>query len=132
MNDDLVQPSRGFGAHPHRDAEIVTYIVQGQLTHKDSMGTRETLGPGSVQFMTAGSGVTHSEHNLDAEHPLRFIQMWFTPRRYRPPPPNPLVQPMDGHDSHSISGSPAQLKRDRKSTRLNSSHRSISRMPTSD
>jgi redox-sensitive bicupin YhaK (pirin superfamily) len=86
MNDDLVQPSRGFGAHPHRDAEIVTYIVQGQLTHKDSMGTRETLGRGSVQFMTAGSGVTHSEHNLDAKHPLRFIQMWFTPRRYRPPP----------------------------------------------
>ena len=81
MNDDLVQPSRGFGAHPHRDAEIVTYIVAGELTHKDSMGTRETLGRGSVQFMTAGAGITHSEHNLSADHPLRFIQMWFTPRR---------------------------------------------------
>ncbi len=80
MNDDLVQPLRGFGAHPHRDVEICTYIVDGFLTHKDSMGTAETLGRGAVQFMTAGSGVQHSEHNHDKTNPLRFIQIWITTR----------------------------------------------------
>lgn len=58
----------------------MTYIVSGSLTHKDSMGTSETLGPGSIQFMTAGRGIRHSEHNLDASSPLRFVQLWFTPR----------------------------------------------------
>lgn len=77
-NDDLVQPHRGFGTHPHSNAEIVTYIIDGELTHQDSMGTAETLGRGAVQFMTAGSGIRHSEHNL-GDRPLRFIQMWFTP-----------------------------------------------------
>jgi len=81
MNDDLVQPKRGFGAHPHSNAEIVTYVVNGKLTHEDSMGTKESLGRGSIQFMTAGRGVTHSEHNLEDE-PLRFIQMWLTPSQY--------------------------------------------------
>jgi redox-sensitive bicupin YhaK (pirin superfamily) len=81
MNDDLVQPDRGFGAHPHRDVEICTYIVHGHLTHKDSMGTAETLTRGAVQFMTAGSGVTHSEHNLDKDKPLRFIQIWISTRQ---------------------------------------------------
>jgi len=85
MNDDLVQPKRGFGMHGHRDAEICTYVVDGELTHMDSMGTRETLGPGSIQFMTAGSGVQHSEHNLGSK-PLRFIQMWLTPRARGLPP----------------------------------------------
>lgn len=81
MNDDLVQPARGFGAHPHRDAEICTYVVRGALSHKDSQGNEETLGPGSIQFMTAGTGVTHSEHNHTPDQDLRFIQMWLTPRR---------------------------------------------------
>lgn len=80
MNDDLVQPARGFGEHPHRDMEICTYIVEGELSHKDSMGTQETLGRGAVQFMTAGKGVAHSEHNLHKENPLRFIQIWISPR----------------------------------------------------
>lgn len=79
MNDDLVQPNRGFGTHGHANMEIVTYIVEGSLTHKDSMGTSETLGRGAVQFMTAGTGVRHSEHNLEKDAPLRFIQMWITP-----------------------------------------------------
>jgi len=78
MNDDLVQPHRGFGIHPHANMEIVTYIVEGELTHKDSMGSGETLSRGAVQFMSAGSGVRHSEHNL-GDKPLRFIQMWFHP-----------------------------------------------------
>ena len=80
MNDDLVQPHRGFGEHPHRDAEICTYVVDGQLTHKDTMGTEETIGKGAIQFMTAGSGVSHSEHNHDQKNPLRFIQIWLSPR----------------------------------------------------
>ncbi|EDQ84431.1 uncharacterized protein MONBRDRAFT_34691 [Monosiga brevicollis MX1] len=80
MNDDLVQPVRGFGTHPHANMEICTYIVSGDLTHQDSMGTRETLGPRGIQFMTAGTGVRHSEFNTDDTHPLRFIQMWMVPR----------------------------------------------------
>lgn len=80
VNDDLVQPSRGFGTHGHQDMEIITYILHGGLTHKDSMGSEETLGRGSVQFMTAGTGVMHSEYNLDPEQDLRFIQSWILPR----------------------------------------------------
>ena len=71
MNDDLVQAHRGFGTHGHRDMEIVTYVVEGQLTH-DGIGGEETLGRGSVQFMTAGTGIRHSEHNLNKTKPLRF------------------------------------------------------------
>ena len=78
MNDDLVQPHRGFGTHPHSNMEIITYVVQGQLTHQDSMGTKETLGRGSIQFMTAGTGVRNSEFN-HGDTPLRFIQTWITP-----------------------------------------------------
>lgn len=80
MNDDLVQPNRGFGEHPHRDVEICTYVVEGALTHKDSMGTAETLSRGAIQFLTAGTGITHSEHNLGTT-PLRFIQIWINTRQ---------------------------------------------------
>ena len=78
MNDDLVQPHRGFGTHPHSNMEIITYIVDGELTHQDSMGTKESLGRGSIQFMTAGTGVRHSEFN-HGDKPLRFIQTWIVP-----------------------------------------------------
>ena len=81
MNDDFVQPDRGFGTHSHTNMEIVTYVVEGKLTHKDSMGTEETLGRGSVQFMTAGRGVRHSEFNMEKEKGLRFIQSWIVPRQ---------------------------------------------------
>merc|ERR1711871_1453 len=81
MNDDLVQPARGFGTHGHTDAEICTYVVDGELTHQDSMGTAETLTRGAIQFMSAGTGVQHSEHNLSKEKHLRFIQMWMTPAK---------------------------------------------------
>jgi len=86
LNDDLVQPARGFGTHPHRNMEIVTYVVNGNLTHQDSMETRDTLGRGSVQFMTAGTGVHHSEHNLHPTEPLRFLQLWIVPRTSNLPP----------------------------------------------
>eukprot|EP00045_Choanoeca_perplexa_P013766 m.157029 g.157029 ORF g.157029 m.157029 type:complete len:318 (-) comp16449_c0_seq11:2316-3269(-) len=86
MNDDLVQPARGFGTHPHSNMEICTYIVNGSLSHQDSMGTKETLGPRGIQFMTAGTGVRHSEFNEDPTNPLRFIQMWMVPRAQFLPP----------------------------------------------
>jgi redox-sensitive bicupin YhaK (pirin superfamily) len=78
MNDDLVQPKRGFGEHPHGNMEILTYIVHGELTHQDTLGNGESLGRGSVQFMTAGTGIDHSEYN-HGEKPLRFIQTWIKP-----------------------------------------------------
>ena len=81
LNDDLVQPSRGFGKHGHSDMEIVTYVLDGNLTHRDSMGTSETLSRGSIQFMTAGTGIKHEEHNLDPNKHLRFIQTWILPRK---------------------------------------------------
>lgn len=80
VNDDIVQPKRGFGAHPHRDMEIVTYVVEGSLWHKDNKGNSESLGRGSVQFMSAGTGVTHSEANKGSK-PLRFVQSWIVPRK---------------------------------------------------
>jgi len=85
MNDDLVQPHRGFGEHGHGDMEICTYVVEGKLTHEDSMGTSESLGRGSIQFMTAGSGVRHSEFN-HGDEPLRFIQTWIVPSKHGLPP----------------------------------------------
>ena len=86
LNDDLVQPSRGFGTHPHANMEIATIILSGALTHQDSMGSKETLSRGGVQFMSAASGVQHSEHNLSPTEPLRFLQIWITPRVRGGPP----------------------------------------------
>ena len=78
VNDDLVRPGTGFDTHPHRDMEIVSYVVDGELTHGDSMGNRNTLSRGDVQYMSAGTGVLHSEHNLGDET-LRFLQIWIFP-----------------------------------------------------
>ncbi|KAF6258903.1 RmlC-like cupin [Scenedesmus sp. NREL 46B-D3] len=78
MNDDLVKPRAGFGRHPHRHAEIFSYILQGNLSHADSMGSSEALPRGCVQYMSAGRGVTHSEMN-DHDETCRFIQVWLTP-----------------------------------------------------
>ncbi|CAM6118823.1 unnamed protein product [Calypogeia fissa] len=79
LNDDLVKPRSGFGTHPHRDMEIVTYVIDGKLTHKDSMGTAESLGRGAVQYMSAGTGVTHSEMN-NHDDMLHFLQIWIVPK----------------------------------------------------
>lgn len=78
INDDLVKPDTGFDTHPHRDMEIVSYVVDGKLTHGDSMGNKNTLSRGHVQYMSAGTGVLHSEHNLGDET-LRFLQIWIIP-----------------------------------------------------
>lgn len=78
INDDLIQPHTGFDTHPHRDMEIITYVVDGAVTHADSMKNRHTLSRGQVQYMSAGTGVTHSEHNLGDET-LRLLQIWILP-----------------------------------------------------
>lgn len=86
INDDLVAPGAGFGMHGHRDMEIVTIVVHGELEHRDSLGHGEVLRPGEVQVMTAGSGIRHSEFNPSPEHPARFIQIWIEPRTSGLPP----------------------------------------------
>ena len=79
FNDDTVAGGTGFPTHPHRDMEIVTYVLHGKLAHKDSIGNEGIVGPGGVQFMSAGSGVRHSEYNADPDEPLHFVQMWVLP-----------------------------------------------------
>jgi quercetin 2,3-dioxygenase len=78
-NDDIVAPGTGFDTHPHRDMEIVTWVLRGELTHRDSTGNRGVIYPGLAQRMSAGSGILHSEKNDSATEPVRFVQMWVAP-----------------------------------------------------
>jgi redox-sensitive bicupin YhaK (pirin superfamily) len=81
MNEDLVAPAQGFGTHPHRDMEIVTYVLEGALEHRDSMGNGEVLRPGEFQRMSAGTGITHSEFNPSESKPVHLYQIWLLPER---------------------------------------------------
>jgi redox-sensitive bicupin YhaK (pirin superfamily) len=78
INDDLVEPGTGFDTHPHQNMEIISYVVNGNLTHQDSMGNKNTVTRGHVQYMSAGTGVLHSEHNLGKDL-LRLLQIWIFP-----------------------------------------------------
>jgi hypothetical protein len=80
FNDDIVAPGKGFGTHPHRDMEILTYVLEGELEHKDSMGNVGVVRPGGVQYLSAGTGIAHSEYNHSAERPVHFVQMWVLPQ----------------------------------------------------
>ena len=79
INDDRIAPGRGFGAHAHRDMEILTYVLDGGLTHRDSMGESQTFGANTIQAMSAGTGVIHSEFNASGKDPGHFLQIWIEP-----------------------------------------------------
>lgn len=81
LNDDIVMPGTGFGAHPHDNMEVVTYVLDGALRHQDSTGTDGVIRAGEVQRMTAGTGIEHSEYNESKAEPVHFLQVWFLPNR---------------------------------------------------
>jgi hypothetical protein len=79
MNEDRISPGKGFGPHAHRDMEILTYVLEGKLLHRDSMGEQHVLGPNEIQMMSAGSGVVHSEFNASETEPVHVLQIWISP-----------------------------------------------------
>ncbi len=94
LNDDIIHPDSGFDMHPHRDMEIISYIVDGEITHKDSMGNEETLTRGEVQYMSAGSGIVHAEYNKSISQDLRLLQIWIVP-------PNKNLQTLYGSHKYT-------------------------------
>jgi redox-sensitive bicupin YhaK (pirin superfamily) len=120
INDDQLQPGAGFGTHGHEDMEILSYVLQGVIDHKDSMGHIERLTAGEFQLMTAGTGVTHSEYNASDMDPLHFLQIWIEPnqrglppgyqqKRFAPTTGVQLIASPDGRDGSLVIHQDANL-----------------------
>ena len=101
INDDTVAPGAGFGEHPHRDMEIISYVLDGALEHRDSMGNGRVIKPGEFQYMAAGTGVLHSEYNPSKRDSVHFLQIWIQPDK-------PGTKPACGEKAYS-SGTPGRL-----------------------
>lgn len=118
INDDRVAPGGGFPEHPHRDMEIISYVVDGKLAHTDSAGNEHVLGRGGVQRMTAGRGIRHSEYNASDTEPVRFLQIWIAPEReglepsYEDLEVNPQDAPNAFHPIATNSGAGAKIAQD--------------------
>ncbi len=82
INEDRVKAGQGFGTHSHRDMEIISYVLKGELEHRDSIGNGSIIRPGDVQRMSAGTGIAHSEYNASDTNPVHFLQIWITPNQY--------------------------------------------------
>ncbi|AXR06766.1 pirin family protein [Salinimonas sediminis] len=81
LNDDIVQPARGFDSHSHQNMEIISYVISGELEHKDSEGNHSVIRPGDIQRMSAGTGIHHAEYNPSTAHPVNFLQIWIVPAK---------------------------------------------------
>jgi quercetin 2,3-dioxygenase len=111
INEDRVAPKGGFGTHPHRDMEILTYVLEGTLKHQDSMGNGGLIKPGEIQRMSAGTGITHSEMNGSTEAPVHFLQIWILPSRGGLAPgyeQHPLPAADPGHPLQLIASAPGK------------------------
>lgn len=108
LNEDWIQPKRGFPMHPHRDMEIITYVLEGALEHKDSVGNKGVIRPWQVQRMSAGRGIRHSEFNASKKEPVHLLQIWIAPdkRGHKPSYEDRTFQPATRRDRLALVASP--------------------------